>query len=184
MRNLFVQESSNSHTQKQESDEDILNVFRRSSNDQPFLRTRDVVSELSIGERAVQKRLNKLEEEGRVKTEKIGTAGIWWLAEDEPEEVVWEHNAKYFKYSVKAKSYSKSAIAAGILLFVVGGFLMLLGVGVQFNPSIVFPLGVRQVYMASFVAIYIGGFAFVIWGGSIVVSLLLRYVGEYLNSKV
>ena len=59
------------------TDEAILNVFRSSTD--PVLSTSEVASEVDITHRGVRDRLEKLEEEGKVKSKKVGArAMVWW----------------------------------------------------------------------------------------------------------
>lgn len=59
------------------SDEEILDVFKRSSD--PVLFTSEVADELSIGRDGVRKRLNELEEENKIHKKKRGNIIVWWL---------------------------------------------------------------------------------------------------------
>lgn len=59
------------------TDEEILDVFRSSSD--PVLTTGEVASEVDITHRGVRNRLEKLEEEGKIKSKKVGArAMVWW----------------------------------------------------------------------------------------------------------
>ena len=59
------------------TDDEILNVFRSSSD--PVLTTKEVASEFDITHRGVRDRLEKLEEEGKVGSKKVGArAKVWW----------------------------------------------------------------------------------------------------------
>lgn len=61
------------------SDEEILEVFRNSSD--PVLIASEVAAELPIGRRGVYKRLEQLAEDGKLRHKKIGGRGtIWWLS--------------------------------------------------------------------------------------------------------
>lgn len=79
-------------TGKQVSDEELLNVFRASSR--PFMLTSDVVDNVAIQKRAVQKRLNKLEDDGRLEYLEAGSAHIW-VADGEPTEPVGTRGRGY-----------------------------------------------------------------------------------------
>lgn len=64
------------------SNKEILDVFRRSND--PFLIASEVADELTVGRRAVYKRLEQLAEEGYLGRKKIGGRGTgWWLLEDD-----------------------------------------------------------------------------------------------------
>ena len=59
------------------TDEAILHVFRSSSD--PVLSTSEVASEVDITHRGVRDRLQKLEDEGKVMSKKVGArAMVWW----------------------------------------------------------------------------------------------------------
>lgn len=82
-------------TSKQVSDEELLNVFRASSR--PFMLTSDIVDNVAIKERAVQKRLNQLEDEDRLEYREAESAHIWWLADGEPTEPVGTRGARLLR---------------------------------------------------------------------------------------
>jgi len=59
------------------TDEEIVDVFRSSSD--PILTTREVASQFEITHRGVRDRLEALEEEGVLKSKKVGArAKVWW----------------------------------------------------------------------------------------------------------
>lgn len=59
------------------TDEEILDVFRSSTD--PVLTTGEVASEVDITHRGVRDRLEQLEEEGKVRSKKVGArAMVWW----------------------------------------------------------------------------------------------------------
>ena len=59
------------------TDEAILKVFRSSTD--PVLSTSEVASELDITHRGVRDRLENLEDEGKLKSKKVGArAMVWW----------------------------------------------------------------------------------------------------------
>lgn len=59
------------------TDEEILAVFRSSPD--PVLSTGEVASQFEITHRGVRDRLEKLEEQGVVKSKKVGARAIvWW----------------------------------------------------------------------------------------------------------
>lgn len=59
------------------SDEEILNVFRSSS--EPVLTTSEVAANFEITHRGVRDRLEKLEEKGVLESKKVGARAIvWW----------------------------------------------------------------------------------------------------------
>lgn len=62
------------------TDEEILGVFRSSSD--PVLTTGEVASEFEITHRGVRDRLEKLANEGTLKSKKVGArAKVWWNPE-------------------------------------------------------------------------------------------------------
>lgn len=64
------------------SDDEILTVFRHSND--PVLKTREIVEQVSIGRRTLHDRLTRLEEENRLQSKKIGAKGkVWWLSTDD-----------------------------------------------------------------------------------------------------
>lgn len=59
------------------SDEEILNVFRSSS--EPVLTTSEVAANFEITHRGVRDRLEKLEEDSALESKKVGARAIvWW----------------------------------------------------------------------------------------------------------
>lgn len=59
------------------TDDEILAVFRSSSD--PVLTTKEVASQFDITHRGVRDRLEKLEEEGKLESKKVGARAIvWW----------------------------------------------------------------------------------------------------------
>lgn len=59
------------------TDEEILAVFRSSTD--PVLTTSEVASQFEITHRGVRDRLAKLEDQGTIKSKKVGArAVVWW----------------------------------------------------------------------------------------------------------
>lgn len=59
------------------TDSEILAVFRSTSD--PVLTTGEVASQLDITHRAVRDRLEKLDDNKRIKSKKVGArAKVWW----------------------------------------------------------------------------------------------------------
>ncbi|MFP9060945.1 winged helix-turn-helix domain-containing protein [Natrialbaceae archaeon A-chndr2] len=59
------------------TDEDILNVFRSSSD--PVLTTSEVAAHFKITHRGVRDRLEKLEQKNKIENKKVGARGmVWW----------------------------------------------------------------------------------------------------------
>ena len=172
-------EQPDQNYQKEVSDEEILNVFRRANR--PFRKTGDVVKELTIGERAVQKRLKKLEEEGRVEGESVGSAIIWWLDGDEPEDEVWEDEAKYYRWSNRARSLAYTSFGIGFWCFAFAGVLILAAIGVDtFSPPL-FPLSAQHLFMGVALMVYFGGLGVVFWGGLRCIAYILEYTGDHIS---
>lgn len=59
------------------SDEEILDVFRKSSD--PVLTTNEVADEVGLGRRGTFDRLRQLAEDGPLEMKKVGETGaVWW----------------------------------------------------------------------------------------------------------
>ena len=59
------------------SNKEILAVFQSSSD--PVLTTSEIASQFEITHRGVRDRLEKLEEDGQIKSKKVGArAKVWW----------------------------------------------------------------------------------------------------------
>lgn len=59
------------------SDEDILEVFRSSSD--PVLTTSEVASQFDLTHRGIRNRLEALEENSVLRSKKVGARGkVWW----------------------------------------------------------------------------------------------------------
>jgi predicted ArsR family transcriptional regulator len=59
------------------ADDEILAVFRSSSD--PVLSTSEVASQFDITHRGVRDRLEKLEENGKLRSKNVGArAKVWW----------------------------------------------------------------------------------------------------------
>ena len=176
-----TEEEARTHTNKEVSDEEILNIYRQS--DKPFLQTGDVVKELPIGKRAVQKRLKQLEEEGRLESESVGSAIIRWLAEDESQDPIWGGGAKYFRWSNKVVDFGNSIRKFAVWSFAASGFLMLAAVGVELTFAELLPLSADQLVIAVVVLLYFGGIAVILWGGNQCAGYILKYIGGYKNDQ-
>ncbi|WP_227133132.1 hypothetical protein [Halorubellus salinus] len=129
-------------TGKQVSDEGILNVFRMSSR--PFLRTADVVDQGPIKRRGVQKRLNKLEQEGRIEYEEVGQAHVWWLAENEPTKPVGESGARLLRISSWCDWLANGTKVYTGICFGGASFLMVLYLFIAEIPDSAIPLLTKQ----------------------------------------
>jgi len=59
------------------ADDELLGTFRSSS--EPVLTTKEVASQFDITHRGVRDRLEALEEDGKLKSKKVGArAKVWW----------------------------------------------------------------------------------------------------------
>jgi len=64
------------------TDDEILDVFEEAT--EPVLIASEVAESLPIGRRGVYKRLEQLEDDGKLGRKKIGGRGtVWWLADRE-----------------------------------------------------------------------------------------------------
>lgn len=110
----------------EESDESILNVFRR-SDDEP-LSTSQIADNLSITQRSVQLRLNSLESEGRLQSKPFGNSEyrLWSLAEDEPQRVVKPSNEGAVSIYKTCKDLSSQFYFLSKNLLEVAAILMLI----------------------------------------------------------
>lgn len=150
-------------TGKQVSDEEILNVFRIS--DRPFMLTNDVVDDVAIEERAVQKRLKQLEEEDRLEYQEAGQAHIWWLADGEPTDPVGTRGARLLRAAMRARRLTSIArlvatSSGGIAVFVMLSYLFLAELP---NSQIPFYTKTEVVELA-FIAAIVAAAGIVIWG--------------------
>ena len=63
------------------TDDEIIAVFRSSSD--PVLTTKEIASHFDITHRGVRDRLEKLNDQGRLKSKKVGArAKVWWDPEN------------------------------------------------------------------------------------------------------
>lgn len=150
-------------TAKQVSDETILNVFRLSNR--PFMKTSDVVEEVDIKRRAVQKRLKRLRQESRLVYEEVGQAHVWWLAESEPDQPMGDSGVQLLRWSVifrKAAGFAKVVTQTG------GGFaafVMIFYLFIAEAPSSALPLiSKTQIVKTAFVASIAWAIAALTWG--------------------
>lgn len=169
-------EQSDNGQGKQVTDEEILNVFRRS--DKPYLKTGDVVKELSIGERAVQKRLNRLEDDGRLVSESVGPAIVRWLDDDEPTEVVNEGEVKYHRWSKKVENFGSGAIAIGFWGFAIAGFLMLGAIATSVSSVDFLPESPDIIFLLVLIFVYIASGAILLWGASKCLRIILTSIAD------
>lgn len=169
-------------TGKQVSDDELLNVFRASSR--PFMLTSDVVDNVAIQKRAVQKRLNQLEDEGRLEYREAGSAHIWWLADGEPTEPVGTRGARFLRAAKQARRFTSYAqlvatTSGGIAVFVMVSYLFLAEVP---NSQIPFYTKTEVVELA-FIAAVVAALGMIAWASlGLTAYLLPRIAAERTRS--
>lgn len=62
------------------TDERILTAIRDAYP--PVQGTSDIADSIGVQRQTADKHLRRLEKEGKVKTEKIGTVRVWWLSDE------------------------------------------------------------------------------------------------------
>lgn len=148
---------------KDVSDEALLNTFRTSS--QPFLKTSEVEESVTIGRRAVQKRLNKLEEAGRIEKREIGQASLWWLADDEPEKPIGEEGARLMQFALIASDAADIVRFFALLAVGTASFLMVSFLFLAEAPQSTLPLlTTDQIIASALSCAIIGTSAGLAWG--------------------
>jgi len=159
-------------TGKQVSDEEILNVFRVSSR--PFMLTSDVVDDVAIEERAVQKRLKQLEEEDRVKYREAGQAHIWWLADGEPTDPVGTRDARLLRVAMRARRLTSMARLIATSSGSIAVFVMLSYLFLAELPNFQIPFYTKtEVVELAFIAAIVTAASIVIWGALGVTAYVL-----------
>ena len=111
------------------TDEELLNVIRRSNNTE--VPTKDIADDptITIGPEAVRVRLNQLENENRVSSRSAGTMRMWQLGELETDDPVREPGmAKAHWWANLSKGFGRTfgAFAFGLLFAAVLFFIMYL----------------------------------------------------------
>lgn len=106
------------------TDEQILNVFRRA--DEPILKTADVADQLPIGDYWTNKRLQELEEKGRVHSKSAGQGNVWTIDDAEATFPVREGIGDILWYVSTIKRASTYAFLLAFGLFAVAGIFALL----------------------------------------------------------
>lgn len=158
------------------TDEEILNVLRK--EERPFLRTAKFPDELGIVQRTAQKRLKQLEDEGRVRSEKIGQPKLWWLAQSEPQEPVGEAGARVLRASNNVAELNQGIFQAWIGLFGMSGFLILVFIAAT-AQDITFPIvELQSVVQSAFLLAIMGGVGVGMWGILKALNILLRMALE------
>lgn len=91
LRSRLNLNDSNGPNDPRDSDEEILNVFRRDlqkPDGEEWLTTKEMSEDLSIGSDQTSNRLNTLKNEDRVEKRRAGQTDMWKLDGQEPKEVV------------------------------------------------------------------------------------------------
>jgi len=133
-------------TSQKTSDEEVLNVLRR--DERETLTTPEIVEELPIGDRATQKKVKRLEKNGRLVLDRSGNANRWRLAETEPREPVYHPQIAQAKRT-RAKAYDLGdrifmpglgLVAAAGLAMAYHVFFLIAGVSVPLLSNSALPL--------------------------------------------
>lgn len=139
------------------TDEEILNVIRRSSNTE--VPTKDIYEDpsIAIGDEAVRNRLNQLEDENRVTSRSAGTMRMWKLGELESTEPVREPlMARAYRWENLSQGLGRTfgAFAFGLVFAAVLFFIMYLHTQTgNISPPL---LTQRQVLVYGYVLAYTG----------------------------
>jgi len=62
------------------SDGDIVNIFKQT--EEHILKVGEIAADAPIGEKQVNNRLQRLEEEGVLDYKDVGSGRVWWLSHD------------------------------------------------------------------------------------------------------
>lgn len=140
--------------------EEVLNVFRES--DEETLTVQDLEEELPIKERAIQKRLKKLKNEGRLVIDRAGKPNLWRLADSEPEEPVYHPKiARAKRLSNRASEAGRIVLMLAISFLGAAGFVMSIHVFVR---GMNIPVPLIQEVSTAIVAMWAGVFGAVLFG--------------------
>lgn len=154
------------------TDEQFLNVLRKA--DRPFLETAVFKEELDIVQRTAQKRLNTLENEGRVESEQIGQPKLWWLVDSEPQEPVKEEGARLLRLTTRLERFSQGFGYAALGFFGMSGFLLLIYLTVSAQDIELLFFGTEGVTFAALLCAFCAGIGLSFWGVLRGVTLILR----------
>lgn len=135
-----------------DDDDRLLNVLRESEKD--TLTTQEITEQLPVGERAVQKRLKRLEDENRVEIETDGRPIHWRLGEDEPEEPIYHPRIS----KAKRRANIVSGVGQAVLVFAIAmlgaaGFVISLNIFSRGNDI---PLPLLQDVGIAVLGTYVG----------------------------
>lgn len=157
-----------------ESDEEILNVLRRS--DEEYMSTKEIANDLSIGKRRTGGRLNELENKRRVERKEFGQTNAWKLAEGEPQQPVNRELGNIIYWSTWTKKYSQDVQQIGKLFLWFGaGFVVLsLTASVQ---NVSFPLLTNT-------QLLVLGYGFLLGSGAIYLTAGLFRLGSFAGPRV
>lgn len=161
------------------TDEQILNVFRiRIQEGEKVLKTAEVAEELPITSDWTGKRLDDLEEDGRVHSKSAGQGDVWWLDEDEPDFPVSEGMSRWIWISVLTKRDSRFSGTIGLGLAATGGIFLIPYIMLEMVPEMAFwlvtPQNVATVAM----------FAALIAGLFLMTSFVLRHASKLIRWAV
>ncbi|WP_276258999.1 HTH domain-containing protein [Haloglomus litoreum] len=133
-------------------DERLLNVLRESKEE--TLTTQEITEKLSVGERAVQKRLKRLKNENRVEIDTDGKPIHWRLGEDEPRKPVYHPRISKAKRRANiVASIGQAALILAIAMLGAAGFVISLNIFSRGNDI---PLPVFQDVGIAVIGTYVG----------------------------
>jgi len=156
---IFGTKSSQS---KSTTDEQYLNVLRKA--DRPFVKTGQFAEELDVVQRTAQKRLNALEQNGRVDSESIGKAKIWWLGDSESQQPVGESGAKLLRACYRLERFEDTLLQAWRGLFGIAGFMLLIYLSADAQGLNLPFFGNQGITLLAFLLAISGGFGIGLWG--------------------
>jgi len=181
----FLVEFVSTDDSKEVHDEEILNVLRKS--DRIAMGTQDIADAVGMSRQGVENRLDELEQNDRVRSEKIGRVLVWDLHPDERREIVPPEIDRL----VHAFDYVRDAFEGtrrlGVYILLTGFALIFTGLSTAITPT---PID----FMATSLLVWGygisagGGAAWAVGGGTIFSTVIVervafkRLTGESLNS--
>lgn len=170
----MIGESDNRGRPPEVSDEEILNVIRRSDNKEVLTGDIHDAETISIGKEGLRNRLNKLESQGRLSSRTVGQQRLWQLGELESDEPVREPaigKAHRWANGIRDLGETFKFIAIGFAFSAVIFFIMFLHAEAgQLNPPL---LSKRDLLLTGYGAGYVGAGMGVIAGVTYGVSYIL-----------
>lgn len=155
------------------SDEAILNVLRR--NDDKVLKTAEIADELPITPNWTSKRLNQLENQGRVHSKSAGQGRVWWLDDSEAPSPVAEGIGDIMWYSTLANRTGRMVMLTGIGTFAVSGLLLVPILLFGFFPALnELPVTVNDFATVAMLAAFAAGLFLVVGSSFKLASLAIR----------